>query len=283
MSGREIVPVESGSRALAKPAELDTVLPDVPKLSESLAQPKRTGYVVIGVFLLGFCLWAATAPLAGGAVATGVVSPTGDRKTIQHLEGGIVRELRVREGDKVAEGQALIILDPLQSSADYKALETMRLGLLARQARLDAESSGKTELEFSADLEAKPGFAAIAASQRQMFEARRAAHIARKNVLANRIEQLNHQIAGLDAQIESTAKQLAFIREEAAGKLSLVKKGLLPKPEALRLQRGEAELVGRHAELISDAGRVRQQIAETTLQISSVEARAARRYCGRSG
>ncbi|HEX2840442.1 HlyD family type I secretion periplasmic adaptor subunit [Hyphomicrobium sp.] len=245
---------------------------ETPSLSEYVGRPARTGYALIFLFVFGFGAWAATAPLAGGAVAPGIVSPTSNRKTVQHLEGGIVRELKVREGETVAAGQPLIVLDPIQSSATYEALMGQRQSLLARSARLDAEKSGAEKLQFPSELQVDGHLSAVAASQQQIFLSRRATHQARKNVLAKKVEQLNEQVAGLTAQAESTQTQLGFIREEAAGKIALVNKGLLAKPEALRLQREESALVGRHSEYMSEIGRVRQQIAETELQSLSLDA-----------
>jgi HlyD family secretion protein len=245
---------------------------ETPSLKECLRRPARTGYAIIKIFVLGFGTWAALAPLAGGAVAPGIVSPSSNRMTVQHLEGGIIRELKVREGDIVAAGQPLIVLDPVQSSATHEALVGHRLSLLARVTRLDAEKTGADGITFPKDLQADGRLKDVAMSQLQMFETRRATHQARKDVLAKKIEQQNQVIAGLDAQARSTKKQLGFIQEETASKMELVSKGLLPRPEALRLQRGEAELVGKHSEYLAEIDRVRQQIAETQLQILSFDA-----------
>ncbi len=243
-----------------------------PRLADSVRQPERSGYAVILVFVLGFCMWAGFAPLAGGAVAPGIVSPDSNRKTVQHLEGGIVRELNVREGDVVVEGQPLVVLDPLQSRTQFESLSAQRLSLLARKVRLEAERSGATAVAFPPEIEGAPGADAITQSQRQIFAARRDVHRARQSVLAEKVAQFNQLINGLNAQIDSTVAQLGFIRQEATAKLKLVSQGLLPRPEALRLQRGEAELVGRQGELTADLGRVRQQIAEANLQMASADA-----------
>jgi HlyD family secretion protein/epimerase transport system membrane fusion protein len=245
---------------------------ETPSLKECLRQPARTGYAIIKIFVLGFGSWAALAPLAGGAVAPGIISPSSNRMTVQHLEGGIIRELKVREGDIVAAGQPLIVLDPVQSSATHEALMGQRLSLLARVTRLDAEKMGADSIDFPKELKADGRLKEVAMSQQQIFETRKATHQARKDVLAKKIEQQNQLIAGLDAQARSTQKQLGFIQEETASKMTLVSKGLLPRPEALRLQRGEAELVGKHSEYLAEIDRVRQQIAETQLQILSFDA-----------
>jgi HlyD family secretion protein/epimerase transport system membrane fusion protein len=274
MSGTAVEIFDSRGTALAEPgAVLDAYADETPGLQSYLQKPARAGYAIIAVFVIGFGIWASVAPLAGGAVAPGIVSPNSNRKTVQHLEGGIVRELKVKEGERVAANQPLVVLDPIQSSATHEALIGQHLSLLARSARLDAERDGAATVKFPDELMGERGqLNSVARSQLQIFESRRATHEGRKSVVAKKIEQLDEQIRGLTAQSESTLAQMGFIREEAASKMALVNKGLLPRPEALRLQREEADIEGKHAEYVADIGRVRQQIAETRLQMLGLDA-----------
>jgi HlyD family secretion protein/epimerase transport system membrane fusion protein len=273
MTGTAVEVFDNQGTALVERAPImDAYADETPGLESYLRKPARAGYAIIAVFVVGTGIWAATAPLAGGAVAPGIVSPNSNRKTVQHLEGGIVRELKVKEGELVAANQPLIVLDPLQSSAAHEALIGQRLSMLARSARLEAEREGAEVIRFPAELAGEGKLSAVARAQQQIFESRRATHEGRKNVLAKKIEQLDEQTRGLSAQAESTATQLGFIREEAASKMVLVNKGLLPRPEALRLQREEADIEGKHAEYLSEIGRVRQQIAETRLQMLGLDA-----------
>src|SRR3954464_13178701 len=105
----------------------------------SLRRPLLAGAATALAFFAGFGTWAATAPLAGAAVASATVVPDGSRRTVQHLEGGIVRRILVRDGDRVAAGQPLVELDPTRSSSEHGALRARHWGLLAAEARLLAE------------------------------------------------------------------------------------------------------------------------------------------------
>lgn len=241
-------------------------------LATSIASPVWKGYAIILVFVVGFGLWASFAPLAGGAVAQGIVSPASSRRIVQHLEGGIIRELKARDGDVVQEGQPLVVLEPVQPRSAHEALVAQHQALLARKARLEAERAGKTAVAFPDELFSGGALISQAESQRNMFEARTAAHQARRNVLQQRISQLNEQIAGFKSQLASIDTQMSFIHEELAGKEKLVAQGLLAKPEALRLRRNESELAARRAEFETEIRKATQQIGETNLEMMSFDA-----------
>src|SRR5258708_14363633 len=108
----------------------------------SVHVPARWGNMLIVAFLVVFGGWGYFVPLDGGAVAPGVVNPDSGKKTVQHLEGGIIAELRVHEGDAVKAGQPLVVLESTQARAAHEALAQQRLSLLARTARLDAQNAG---------------------------------------------------------------------------------------------------------------------------------------------
>src|SRR5690349_20370439 len=124
-------------------------------LRRGLSGPVRIGLVVIGVFLVGFGAWAAIVPLAGGAVAPAIISPDGSRKTVQHLEGGIIAKVRVRAGDVVHAGQPLVVLDNIQPKANYETLLTQYETLLTMRARLLAEKASQDVMEIPAELRDK--------------------------------------------------------------------------------------------------------------------------------
>lgn len=271
MSDNEIVVVEENRRSVGPLTEWNYEAPP-PKLQDSLRKPRRTGYTIMLVFVGGFTAWAALAPLSGAAVAPGIISPNSSRKTVQHLEGGIVRELKVREGEKVVAGQTLVELDPLQSSSNFDVLMNQRLSLLARQARLDAERTKADAISFPQQLAKDGALSAIAQSQVQVFEARRTARLARTDVLSKKVAQLSEQIAGTRAQADSTAVQQGLIKEELTAKSSLLDKGLISRPELLRLQRDSAVLSGQHAQYVAELGRLDQQLAEAKLQMQTADA-----------
>jgi HlyD family secretion protein len=246
-------------------------------LRRNLRRPTRAGSVLMILFLVGFVGWGTLVPLAGGAVAPAVISPDGDKKTVQHLEGGIIAKLLVREGDVVKAGQPLVVLEAVQPKAMYDMLIAQRGTLLASQARLTAEQAGLSEVDFPAELlnTTDQRLAALVEGQRQLFDARLTAHVARKRVLRQRIEQLNEQIIGLQAQVDSSNSQLRLIAEELEGKEQLWAKNIVTKPEILKLKRQIAEIEGRRGEYMGAIAKAKQQIGETDLQILTSDAERA--------
>jgi len=238
--------------------------------------PARLGSALILLFAVVFGGWGYFVPLDGGAVAPGVINPDSGKKTIQHLEGGIIADLRVREGETVRTGQPLVILESTQARAAHEALVQQRLSLLARKARLDAEKTGQSRIELLPELRsADPQIRSIVEAQQEVFDARRSTHATRRDILAQRIGQLAQQIKGYEAQVESASRQIDFISEELGAKEYLVGRGLAPKPEALRLKRADAEISGKRGEYVAEIARARQQIGESQLQILAVEAERA--------
>lgn len=247
---------------------------DASTLRLALRRPLWAGLVVLAFFGLVFVGWGSFVPLAGGAVAPGVISPDGDRKTVQHLEGGIIAKLLVRDGDIVTAGQPLVLLESIQPKATHDMLKSQQWTLLATQARFLAEQAGRTDVEFPPELldSAEERLQAVVEGQRRLFRDRLATHMARKGVLGQRVEQLNEQIKGLQAQVDSSNAQLAFIAEELVGKLALLQKNIVTKPEVLKLHRAVAELEGRRGEYLGAIARAQQQIGETKLQILMTDA-----------
>jgi HlyD family secretion protein len=242
----------------------------------SIGIPARVGTALILLFVVVFGGWGWLVPLDGGAVAPGVVNPDSGKKTVQHLEGGIIAELRVHEGDAVKAGQPLVVLESTQARAAHDTLVQQRLSLLARKARLDAEKAGQSRIDLPAELRsADPQVGNIVDAQQEMFETRRSTHRARRDILAQRIEQLLHQIKGAEAQVESATKQIDLVGEELKAKQHLVARGLSPKPELLRLQRTDAEISGKRGEYVAEIARARQQIGEARMQLLAVDAERA--------
>ena len=245
-------------------------------LKPSIAVPARLGNAIILVFAVVFGGWGYFAPLDGGAVAPGVINPDSGKKTIQHLEGGIIAEMRVREGEAVTVGQPLVVLESTQARAAYDSLAQQRWSLLAKKARLEAESAGQNQIDLPPELiSTDRRIRSVVEAQQEVFDARRLTYATRKNVLGQRIEQLTQQINGNEAQVESASRQIEFVSEELRAKEYLVGRGLMAKPEALRLRRVDAELSGKRGEYLAASARLRQQIGETNLQIVSVDAERA--------
>jgi HlyD family secretion protein len=248
---------------------------DVAALRLSTRAPLRAGIAIVTFFLGGFLLWGLTVPIAGGAVAPGIISPDGNRRTIQHLEGGIIAELRVRDGDRVSAGQPLVLLESLQARTVFNALRNQYQTLLVMQARLQAEQEARPEMEIPPAVQEAlpdPELSRLVAAQRSMFATRRAAHETRGMVLRQRIEQSQEQIGAFEAQVRSATEQLALIADELDGKNQLLRQGLVPRPDVLRLQRTQAEIGGRRGEYLGTIARTRQVIGEAEMQILSLDA-----------
>ena len=245
-------------------------------LKPDIRRPARYGSVLILIFVVVFVGWGGFVHLDGGAVAPGVINPDSGKKTIQHLEGGIVAELPVHEGQAVKMNQALVVLESTQARATHEALVQQRLSLLARKVRLDAERAGESRIQWPPELRSSdPQIRGIVVAQQEVFETRSSTHASRRDILAQRIEQLMQQIKGHEAQVESTTRQIDFVGEELRAKEYLVARGLSPKPEALRLRRTDAEISGKRAHYGAEIARANQQVGETRMQILGVDAERA--------
>jgi HlyD family type I secretion membrane fusion protein len=230
----------------------------------------RSGLVIVVVFVLGFFAWAAFAPLDTALTAPGTIVVESHRKTIQHLEGGIVRTIFVHDGQVVQPGQLLIQLDETQARVGLALLEDEADALTAQQARLIAERDNKDKIDFPADLMAKqndPKIAQILKGEESTFAAQRAALTQQVAILTGRRDENARIIAGLQDEQDSIEKQVGLIQKEESGVSTLVKEGLQPLPRLLGLQRNEADLTGQRGQLIEKIAQTQLNTGETDLQI----------------
>ena len=244
-----------------------------PEAGPGLRLPILTGLAVVALLFGSLVAWSALAPLESAAVAAGTVSVEFNRKTIKHLEGGIVKEISVSEGDKVTAGQTLIKLDDTQARAQLELLLGRRDSATARYARLDAERQRHDRIEFPAWIENKrgdPRLREIVARQVSIFDARREALRSQTAILTKRIVQLDEEINGLDGQIKASNASLAILGEEISIVETLLRKGLARKPRLLELRRVSAERQGDLSKAISAVARAEQRIGETRLQITDL-------------
>jgi HlyD family secretion protein len=242
-------------------------------LLHDLRAPIIAGLVVLfGIFAVGGG-WAAVAPLAGAAIAPGVISPEGSRQTVQHLEGGIIRQILVRDSDVVVEGQALVVLEGVGARAEVGRLEERLRTLAAQEARLRAERNGAEEIRFDhailADASA-PAVVAVRTAQLNFFQTRRAAEANREAIQGQRIDQLERQIAGLQRQLVSNRRQRELIQEETTDVDQLYRQGLERKARLLGLQREDAALLGAAGELEAQIAQAEEAIGETRLEIMDI-------------
>ncbi|HVG82464.1 MAG TPA: HlyD family type I secretion periplasmic adaptor subunit [Methylomirabilota bacterium] len=230
------------------------------------------GALIIALFFGGLGAWAARAPLASAALAPGLVAVESNRKTVQHLEGGIISALLVRNGDHVRQGQVLLQLDPVESRAEFEQLEGRRLALLAQRARLIAERDASPDLVLPPELaarEAEPQVAELLAGQRRILAARNELAEGQAAVLEQRIGQYEAEIVSLEAQAASGREQLQLISEELKGVAELFRKGLEKKARLLALQREAARLQGLQGDYAGRVTRARQGIAQTEMEMLS--------------
>ena len=234
------------------------------------------GWIRLGLFMIvaifgGLGAWGAIAPLDSAVVASGVFIVDAKRRPVQHLEGGIVEEILVRDGDVVAKGDRLIGLSDARANATLSIVMLSLSKDRALEARLVAERDGHDEIAFPQDLldgaETDPELAETLAAQLDVFEARRETIAGEIEILEARIGQLEREIEGLDAQAVSKAGQLELIEVEIADQETLFAKGQTTKSRLLSLKRGALELNGELGELQADSARAARQIGETKLEI----------------
>jgi HlyD family type I secretion membrane fusion protein len=245
---------------------------DVPSRPATKA-PLLAGAALAVLFFLGFGSWAALAPLASATLAEGTIRVETHRKTVQHLEGGIVREILVREGDMVTAGQVLLRLDATQSGTAVALLRDQRDALLALEARLVAERDGLEDIPFPAELSKSAEFKTVALleGQRNIFQARRHSLQAQAAILSQRAEQLGTEIRANKAQLVATEEQIRLIAEEIATVSDLLSRGLERKPRLLALQRQKSTLEGMRGEQTAAIVKAEQAITETGLQAADLK------------
>ncbi len=259
---------------------MSTHLPTFAKLfggtSEGLgiARPVSIGVAVVVAFFGGIGGWAAVATLESAAIAPGVVTVASNRKTVQHLEGGIVGEILVRDGDEVTAGQVLIRLDETRPRATLELLRGRRRSAAALEARLVAERDGDDSVRFPdwlLDEGDDPEVRAVVEGEMSIFVARARTLASQVAVLGQRIAQFGEEITGLEGQLAAEDTQLALIAEEMTAVEVLLEKGLERKPRLLALQRRAAEIEGSRSANLAAIARARQNIGEARLRISELE------------
>ena len=243
------------------------------RLNDSSCRAALVGWLIIAAFFGGFGSWAALAPLNGAVVANSVVKVDGNRKSVQHLDGGIVKELRVKEGDHVAAGDILIVLDDTQAKAENEVLAEQWFVLRATEVRLLAELASEDTMMMPSELEAHAGDAyagRIWAGQIKQFESRRTALEGQRKVIGEKINQLQSQIDGAEAQVKAYVSQSGSVHAEADSVAPLVAKGFVARPRLLELQRAGFGLDGQIADARANIAKFRQAIAEQELEIAQL-------------
>jgi HlyD family type I secretion membrane fusion protein len=239
----------------------------------SLLIPLLMTLLLAGVGFGGFLVWAATAPIAGSVMAPGHIAANGENQTIQHLEGGIVQTIHVREGDSIEAGQPLITLDATQVQTSLNRARNSLTTLRIDAAVLQAEMFDQDSVTLPPEIERER----LSASVAEFLAAKTAEFTLRKqrfrndiSILAQRLAGLEEEMAGLRAQREAILKQIPLVQEELNDIDYLFKQGLARKEKLLSLRRTEADLEGRAEALAASLGKAKQLNAELLQQMEKI-------------
>jgi HlyD family type I secretion membrane fusion protein len=262
-------------REAALPTGRDRVLPAL----EAVKPPTSTLALTLVLYLVGFGMvgalgtWATYGTIQGAVVASGRFVVDGKPRVVDHLEGGIVSDIRVRDGDVVAAGDVIAVLDGTRVRAQIDILQGQLAGALARRARLAAEADGgAVDLgpELRALLAASPELAPIVEAQQALMESTRERDAGEIGIHAERIAQLTERIAGIAAARGAVERQLALVQDEVRSLEELLGKGLVRRDRVIARQEDEIELLARRDDLDAQRIEVHGQIAEVRQQQDQV-------------
>ena len=229
----------------------------------SMEGPKRAGLLLFALVFGVFGLWAALAPLDGAAFAPGKVTVKSYKKVVQHLEGGIVADILVRDGDIVSEGEPLLIMDDTQATSELEIASTQFNALKAKESRLIAERDNLDQVVYPQILDtASSNTNEEIQAQNQIFLARKETMAGSKEILEQRVQQLQNQVAGMRAQLETKELLATSFAEELADTKTLLEQGFSEKTRLREIERSFASYSGEAAELVANIAATEIQIGE---------------------
>jgi len=243
---------------------------------DNVSKPKSVdfyvafGFSVIALVFGGLFAWSWIAPIDGAVLATGQVVVESNRKAVQHLEGGVIGELLVREGDSVEAGQTVARIQSTTQSANVALIDGQLAELYARRARLEAERDDLQELATVYGDEAilnQPRFNEKLDGQKTLLVARRTTRETQKNLLQQRVIQQKERIAGLNVQLNSLQDRLTLSQDELVNMSDLHSKGFVSNTRLMELERESMSLKGERGSLHADVAEARSIIAEAKLEI----------------
>ncbi len=247
---------------------------DQPGSRRSIRRHLIAGLVIVTLLTCGLGGWASTAQISGALIAPGSIVVDSNVKKVQHPTGGVVGELRARDGDRVRGGDVLVRLDDTVPKASLAIVTKGLNGLLARRARLLAEQEGAERITFPPELmEAfgDPEVQALIGNEIKLFRVRSSSRIGQKAQLRERIAQLKEEIGGLAAQENAKSREIELIQKELVGVRDLYNKNLIQISRLTTLERDAARLDGDRAQFIAQKAQAKGKISEIELQIIQID------------
>lgn len=245
------------------------------EVPRSIWKQTLIGLILIAFTFGGFGFWAVTAPLAAAIIAQGSFVATGQNKVVQHLEGGIIKEILVKEGDRVTKDQPLIRLDETASLANERQFFLRRARLEAIVARLNAQAHGLKEITLpemlTENLKDDPELGPIVHGQQLNFQTWRSKLDSDLGLLKRNIESLEFRAEGFREQLKSVREQRRLLEDEYIGKKSLLAKELIRKTEIKSIQRAIADAEGQIGRLMSEVSETGAQILKQEQQVNQTE------------
>jgi len=234
------------------------------------------GGILVGLVTFGIGGWASTTELSGAVVAQGTIVVDSSVKKVQHPTGGVVSELRVKEGDQVKAGDVLVRLDETQTLANATIIIKSFDELQARQARLEAERDGADQVAFPSVLverarDTTSEAARAIAAERSLFDLRRTARSGQKAQLKERSSQLQNEISGYSGQLDAKQKEVNFVYQELEGVRALWQKNLVPITRLTALERDTARIEGERSQLSGMIAQAKGKISEIALQTIQID------------
>jgi len=214
---------------------------DDPNTRAELTRQTRRLLIPIALVAGSIAFWSATAPLSGAVVAIGQLKVELNRKTVQHQEGGIVREILVRDGQRVMAGQPLIVIGDVRSDSELKVLQDQLRGARIRMSRAEAEAALQSHFKVPPDLVGLPEAAGDLAREQAFFTARRRTLDEQTAALEKQISEAHTQAGALGRQIAATENSTGFASEELEINNKLVREGFISRARMLQLQRSESD------------------------------------------
>lgn len=239
-------------------------------------RPMVKGGLLVLLLVLVLLIWAAVFNISGAVLAPGVVKVESNSKNLSRLEGGTVRQILVREGQKVAKGQLLLRFGDTQTKASVDIFQGAVDSANAQIARFQAEAIGASAVTFPAELLSRAGdprVSALLSSQRALFQDRVGLYRSQAMVLNSQAQQLETQISGMRIQADAIDDQAKLVKEELDGVRELSRQGYAPNSRLLALERNAVQVRGQKGSMLADMARARQSIGEIRLQIAQLNDR----------